>query len=166
MLPRQVDGMHQSLRCCRLGSDQRANPLCIRRRCRIVDHHVEIRPAIDGKGRIFQRDRPGKRVPQGFGELAIRAADVIVAPYRFEFGAEPAEFIHQCFNVPRSPGSCCVRSERRDREPRDAFPIRLRGSDARIAEDEAQDIALLGRERSIVGQHRRGGAVPCDNVPC
>ena len=105
-------------------------------------------------------------MPDVFGGLAIGVADVIVAPHRVEFRAQPAEFIDQRFDVRRRAGSCCVRAERRHHKPGIALPIRHRGAKRRIAEDEAQAVALLGGERSIVGQHRRGGAVPRDDVPC
>jgi hypothetical protein len=47
-----------------------------------------------------------------------------------------------------------------------AFPVILRSTDARVEKDEAQDIALFRRQRSIVGQHDSRRPVPGDNVPC
>ena len=63
-----------------LWSDQRANPLRVRQRCRSADHKVEIGPAIDGKGRVFQGNQPGPRVPRVLGDLAAGGADNVVVP--------------------------------------------------------------------------------------
>ncbi len=63
---------------------------------------AEIGPAVDGEGRIFQRDQPGCRMAQMLGALAI-GAHVIVAPHRCEFGAQPAEVLDQSLDVPRRP---------------------------------------------------------------
>jgi hypothetical protein len=36
--------------------EQRADPLGIGSRRRVVDHHTEVGPTVDGEGRIFERD--------------------------------------------------------------------------------------------------------------
>ncbi len=74
----------------RLRLDQRFDPLGVRGRRRIVDHHAEIGPAIDCKGGIFERDRPQDRMAQMLDAAAV-GADVVVAPHRREFGALAAE---------------------------------------------------------------------------
>ena len=51
-------------------------------------------------------------------------------------------------------GARHIRPECPDHEPGDGLPIELGGANARIAEDEPQHVALLRRERTIVGQHR------------
>ena len=145
--------------------DERSDPLGIRRSRGIVDHHAEIGPAVDREGRVFESDRSGDRMPQMFDAAAI-AADVVVAPHRLEFGTEPAEFVHEGCDFGRRPGARRIRPERPHHEPGDGLPIELSGANAGIAEDEAQHVALLRRERAIVGQHRSSSAVPGDDVPC
>jgi len=93
------------------------------------------------------------------------AADIIVAPHCLESGAQAAEFVHAGAHLRRSACADRIRPKDTRHEPGDAFPIELRGADAGIEADEAQDIALLRRERSVVGQHRDRGAVPRDDVP-
>ena len=64
-----------------------------------------------------------------------------------------------------APGAGRVDPERAQREARHAFPIVLRGAGARVEEDEAQDVALIRRQRSIVDQHHGRRPVPGDDVP-
>ena len=91
--------------------------------------------------------------------------DVIVAPQGFEFGAERAKLVDELADFGNRAGARRVRPERADHEARHAFPIILRRPDAGIAEDQAKDVALAGRERAIVGQHRCRRAIPRDDIP-
>ena len=99
-------------------------------------------------------------------DAAAVAADVVVAPHRLELGTEPAEFVHEGCDFGRGPGARRIRPERPHHEPGDGLPIELSGANAGVAEDEAQDVALLRRERAVVGQHRSRSLVPGDDVPC
>ncbi len=91
--------------------------------------------------------------------------DVVVAPQGLEFGAEPAKLVDELADFGDGAGARRVRPERADHETRHALPIILRRPDAGIAEDQAKDVALAGRKRAVVGQHRGGRAIPCDDVP-
>ena len=91
--------------------------------------------------------------------------DVVVTPQGFEFGAQPAEFVDERPTSDTAPARAASARNAPTTKPRHAFPIVLRRADARIAKDEAKDVALAGRERAVVGQHRGGGAIPCDDVP-
>src|ERR1700742_4933682 len=104
-------------------------------------------------------------MPDALDAIAV-AADVVVAPHRLELGAEPAEFIDERLDLRRCSRARRVHPERAHHESRHAFPIVLGGADARIEKYEPQDIALLRRQRSIVGQHHGRRLVPGDDVPC
>ena len=56
--------------------DERSDLVGIRRRCLVVNHHAEIRPAVDRKGRIFERDQPSFRMAQLLGALAVGAHSI------------------------------------------------------------------------------------------
>src|SRR5438552_2024400 len=67
---------HESLGaygCSRL--DERPDLLRILRRRRIVDDQAEIGPAVDRKGRVFERDHSGFRVPNTFGAFVAQAVE-------------------------------------------------------------------------------------------
>ena len=66
----------------------------------------------------------------------------------------------------RGAGAGRVHPERAQHEPRHAFPVVLRGAGARVEEDEAQDVALIRRQRSVVDQHHGRRPVPGDDIPC
>ena len=68
--------------------------------------------------------------------------DVVIAPHRSEFGAEPTEFIDEGLHLRRRPRARRVHPERAHHVARHAFPIMLGGAGAWIEEDETQDIAL------------------------
>ena len=97
--------------------------------------------------------------------FAVVAADVVVAPHRPELGTEPAELVDQRLHVGRGAGAGRVHPERAEHEPRHALPIVLRGAGAGVEEHEAQDVALLRRQRSIVHQHHGRRPVPGHDVP-
>src|ERR1700733_9366589 len=83
-------------------TDHRADLVRIRRRREIIDHHAEIRPAIDRERRIFEGERAENRVSYMF-EACAMAVDFVIAPHCLEFGAEPAEFIDEGFHLCRRP---------------------------------------------------------------
>src|SRR5258708_11986150 len=149
---------------CPRRADQRSDLLRISRRHRIVDDHAEIRPTIDRERRIFEGDRAEYRMPYVLDALAM-ASNIVVAPHYLELGAEPAELIDKGFHLRRRPRPCCVHPKRAHHEPRHACPIVLGSADARIKEDEAQYIALLRWQRSVIGQHHKRRPVPLDHVP-
>src|SRR5882757_2306786 len=149
---------------CRPRCDERSDTVGIRARHRIVDDHAEVGSTIDGKRRVFQLDRAQDRMPEALGSPAV-SVNVIVAPQRFELGAEPAKLVHELADFGNGAGARHIRPERADHETGHAFPIMLRRSDAGVAEDEAKDVALARRERAIVGQHGSGGAIPGDDLP-
>jgi hypothetical protein len=69
------------------------------------------------------------------------------------------------FDLRHRARTCRVHPERAHDESRHTFPVVLRSAYMRIKEDEAQDIALPRRPRSIVGQHHSRRPVPGDHVP-
>lgn len=75
--------------------------------------------------------------------LAVRAANVVVAPHRFELGSLTAEFVDERPHFRRGSRARRVHSVRAQHETGNAFPVVLCSADARVEEDEAQDIALL-----------------------
>ena len=84
-------------------------------------------------------------------DAAAVTADVVVAPHRLEFGAEPAELVHKGCHFGRRAGARRIRPEGSHHEPGDGFPIKLRSADARIAEDRNYD---SGSQNGL-GQNRR-----------
>jgi hypothetical protein len=58
-----------------------------------------------------------------------------------------------------------VGPERADHKTSGAFPILLRPAHAVVAEDQPQDVALLGSQRTVIGEHERGCLVPRHDVP-
>ncbi|MGY4436905.1 hypothetical protein ACVWWO_009382 [Bradyrhizobium sp. F1.13.1] len=130
----------------------------------VVDDHAEIGASLDDKARIFERHRAVNGVPQPLGAVAV-VTHVIVAPERGEFRAGPAQLVDKIGDMRDCAGPRGVRPESRDHEARHAVPVVLRGADARIAEDEAQDVALFRRDRAVVRQHGACGFVPGDDVP-
>jgi hypothetical protein len=97
--------------------------------------------------------------------LALVAADLVVAPQRLELGTETAEFIDERLDLGRRAGAGRVHPERAQYEPRHAFPVVLGHAGARVEEEEAEDVALFRRQRSIVHQHDGRRPVPGDDVP-
>ena len=77
-----------------------------------------------------------------------------------------AELVDERLHLRRGPRTGCVHPERADHETGHAFPVILHSAGARIEEDYAEKIALLKRQRSIVGQHHGRRPVPGDDVPC
>ena len=84
--------------------------------------------------------------------------DVVVVPHRREFGAERGTAPRPAARprrrrrpAPRRPGT---------RRPRNGprFPNRAARRGRGVAEDAAQDVALLRRQGAVVGQHRRVAA--------
>src|SRR5580658_4380172 len=143
----------------------RPDPFGVRRRRGIVDHHGEVCSAVDRKGRIFEGDRAESWMAYVLDGLAMVAANVIFAPHRPEFGAEPAEVLDERLHLRRGSGALRIHPERADHKARDALPVILRSAGARLQEDEAQDVALLRRQRSIVHEHHGRRPVPGHDVP-
>jgi hypothetical protein len=103
-------------------------------------------------------------MPEALDPFAVNA-NLIVTPQCFELGAEPAKLVNELADLGNGAGARRIRPERSDHETGHAVPIISRGSDAGVAEEEAKDVALAWRERAIVGQHRSGSAIPCDDLP-
>ena len=117
-----------------------------------------VRPSIERA----ERQRAEKPVTYVLDGFAVVAANVVVTPHRSELGTEPAEFIDERLDL--CGGSCArgIHPEPTQHDPRHTFPIVLRSAGARVEEDEAQDVALLRRQR--VHQHRGPRPVPGDDI--
>src|SRR5580700_11245015 len=110
-----------------------ADPLSVLRSCGVVDHHAEVRAAIDAEGRVFKCQEPGPPMPDAFGALAV-AAHVVVAPHCGELRTQSGQLVDQRLGVARSAGPCGVRSECRHDKPCYALPVSLRGAHLRVQE--------------------------------
>ena len=114
----------------RRGLEKRADLVRIFGRRRIVDHHVEIGPAIDREGRKFHRERPGGGMVQDFHAIAM-PLHIIVTPHRREFWTCRAQLIDQRLHVARRAGARHIGAKRGHHKPRNALPVGLRRANAR-----------------------------------
>src|SRR5580692_4775780 len=96
--------------------------------------------------------------------LAMVAGNIIVAPHRLELGTEAAELVDEWLNLGCGSGAGGVHPERAQHEARHTLPVVLRSPSARVEENEAQDVALFRRQRSVVYEHHSRSPVPGDDV--
>src|SRR5580693_3712165 len=96
--------------------------------------------------------------------LAMVGGNIIVAPHRLELGTEAAELVDKRLNLGCGSGASRVHPERAQHEARHALPVVLRSPSARIEKNEAQDVALFRRQRSVVYEHHSRSPVPGDDV--
>src|SRR5258708_13582676 len=113
---------------------ERPDPIGVRGGRRVVDHHAQIGPAIDRKGRIFERQRAENRVSYVLDALAM-AADGGIAPHCFELGAEPAELVDERLHLRRGPRTGRVHPERPVPETGPASPAIPHSTAPRLAAD-------------------------------
>ena len=96
--------------------------------------------------------------------LAMVAGNIVVAPHRLELGTEATELVDERLDLGCGSGAGRVHPERAQHEARHALPVVLRGASARVEKDEAQDVALFRRQRSVVDEHHSRSPVPGDDV--
>ena len=96
--------------------------------------------------------------------LAMRS-DVVVGPHRGEGGARPAQLVDERLPLLAPPDPSRLEPERLDGHARVLLPVLDPGPGVGVAEEQAQDVAVTGRERAVVGEDGRGSAVPRDDVP-
>ncbi len=111
------------------------------RRCRVIDHHVEIRPAFDGKGGNLKLDRPDPGMLQALHSVSV-TQNLVVAPQCFELGAHSGKFLDELLNLRARARTRGVGPEGADHESRDAQPLVLGRLHAQIGKQQAQDVAL------------------------
>src|SRR5271154_1999998 len=96
--------------------------------------------------------------------LAMVGGNIIVAPHRFELRTEAAELLDEWLNLGCGAGAGRVHPERAQHETRYALPVVLRRAGAWVEKNEAQDVALFRRQRSVVDEHHSRSPVPGHDV--
>ena len=116
------------------------------------------------KGRIFQLDRAEDGMPQTFDPIPV-GADVIVTPHRFEFGALPRT-AHPPIDRPRGGAARAASARNAPTTYRATLSQSMLSAGPGVRNMSRRMLRWPGRERAVVGEHRGGGPVPGDDVPC
>ncbi|KVH56244.1 hypothetical protein WS89_02145 [Burkholderia sp. MSMB1072] len=113
---------------------------------RRIDDQAQVWPTVNGKRRVLQLDPTQRGMMKSLDVVSCaRVEYLVVPPQRVKLRATIAQFGNQLADLGRETRASHICSERAYHDTGDAFPIVLLLTDGGSAEQESENIALIGR---------------------